>query len=248
MQIKKFIQFALLAGLAWAPLAGETNDQKAIGLASSVMEAMGGQEAWDSTRHISWTFFGRRHHVWNKLTGDVRIEGKEKDTEIPYVILMNVHSKKGRAWKSGVEVSDGDALAGMLDFGEGVWINDSYWLVMPYKLRDPGVTLTYQGERSMADGRSAEVLDMTFEEVGRTPENRYEIYVAKDSGLVEQWDFYTEARDEKPAFQIPWHGWKKYGTIRLSGDRGRGQLTDIAVYDDLPRPVYENPEARDLDE
>jgi hypothetical protein len=24
-----------------------------------------------------------------------------------------------------------------------LWINDAYWLVMPWKLQDPGVTLSY---------------------------------------------------------------------------------------------------------
>jgi hypothetical protein len=26
---------------------------------------------------------------------------------------------------------------------EDRWINDAYWLVMPWKLQDPGVTLSY---------------------------------------------------------------------------------------------------------
>jgi hypothetical protein len=27
--------------------------------------------------------------------------------------------------------------------GKNWWINDAYWLVMPWKLQDPGVTLSY---------------------------------------------------------------------------------------------------------
>lgn len=241
MRLKKLCASILIAGMACTPLVARDSDEKAVRLASSVVEAMGGQAAWDGTRHIVWTFFGRRHHVWDKATGDVRIEGKDKDTERPYVILMNVNSKEGRAWKDGIEVTDAQARAEMLDLGEGVWINDSYWLVMPYKLRDPGVTLRYRGQRSMTDGRDAEVLELTFEEVGRTPENRYEIYVAKDSGLVEQWDYYGQASDEEPGLSTPWHGWQKKGAILLSGNRGKYELTNIEVHDDLPRSVYESP-------
>ncbi|MEZ5331564.1 MAG: hypothetical protein R2991_05830 [Thermoanaerobaculia bacterium] len=51
---------------------------------------------------------------------------------------------------------------------------------MPYKLEDPGVTLHYLGERPMLDGRPAEVLELTFEGVGRTPQNKYHVYVAEE--------------------------------------------------------------------
>ena len=53
-------------------LAG--SDAEAIRIADRVMLAMGGREAWDSTRHLRWKFFGRRLHVWDKHTGDLRIE------------------------------------------------------------------------------------------------------------------------------------------------------------------------------
>lgn len=141
-------------------LAG--SDPQAIALADRVMARMGGREAWDQTRYIRWSFFGRRHHVWDKYTGNIRIEGVERETEIPYLILMNIHTMEGRAWESGEEVTDPERLAELLDRGEAVWINDSYWLVMPYKLKDTGLTLEYLGEGSMEDGRSAEVLQLTF--------------------------------------------------------------------------------------
>ncbi len=129
----------------------------------------------------------------------------------------------------------------MLDLGESAWINDSYWMFMPYKLKDSGVTLRYVGSGTMQDGREAEVLELTFEGVGRTPENKYHVYVADDTGLVEQWDFYRHADDPEPAFQIPWHDWKRHGEILLSGDRGESGHTDIAVYDEVPRTVFTDP-------
>lgn len=219
----------------------EASDPQAIEIADRVMERLGGRDAWDRTRYVTWNFFGRRRHVWDKQTGDVRIEGVERDGDKPYVILMNLPTKQGRAWSDGKEITKAEELAAMLDTGEAAWINDSYWVFMPYKLKDSGVTLALVGPGTMVDERSAQVLQLTFEGVGRTPENRYLVYVADDTGLVEQWDFYTNASDPEPRFQIPWHNWQHYGGIMLSDNRGESGHTEMAVFDQLPDSVFEDP-------
>ena len=223
----------------------EGSDQEAIGIADRVMAELGGRKAWDDTRYLTWSFFGRRRHLWDKQTGDLRIEGVDRETERPYVILMNLQDKQGRAWKDGSLVTDPDELAAMLDNGESAWINDSYWMFMPYKLKDSGVTLKYLGRQQMLEDRPAEVLELTFEAVGRTPQNKYHVYVAEDSGLVEQWDYYADADDEEPQFSSPWLDWQRYGMILLSDNRGERSHTDIAVLDVLPPGVFSSPEPVD---
>ena len=262
--MKRLVLFTGLAGVSLALILGsptaaekpETNppadgfdlagsDARAIALADRVMARMGGRQAWDQTRYIRWSFFGRRHHVWDKYTGNIRVEGVERETEIPYLILMNIHTKEGRAWESGEEVTDPGRLAELLDRGEAVWINDSYWLVMPYKLKDSGVTLAYLGEGTMEDGSSAEVLQLTFKSVGRTPDNKYHVYVAKKTGLVEQWSYYRNFSDEEPGFTGPWRNWQQYGQILLSDNRGERRHTNLAVYEELPASVFTSPEPVD---
>ena len=125
----------------------EGSDTQAIAIADQVMERLGGRDAWDQTRFLTWNFFGRRRHLWDKHTGDLRVEGTDRETEEPYLILMNLGSGKGRAWSAGEEILDPEALTEMLDFGEAVWINDSYWIFMPFKLKDSGVTLRYPSLR-----------------------------------------------------------------------------------------------------
>jgi len=223
----------------------EGSDARAVEIADQVMEAMGGRAAWDATRYVSWKFFGRRTHFWDKHTGDIRVEGAGRDDGKPYLILMNLHSMRGRAWRDGVEVS-GDELAELLDLGEAAWINDSYWMFMPYKLKDSGVTLEYLGAGTMEDGREAEVLELTFRDVGRTPENKYHVYVSTETGLVEQWDYYAAFSDEEPGFRVPWHNWQRYGEILLSDNRGDRAHTDIRVFDELPASVFDSPAPVDL--
>ena len=233
---RRFLAGLALLLLACPLAAGEMGvaDAKSAEIAAAVMRKMGGQDAWEATRFVTWSFFGNRRHLWDKHTGDIRVEGTDRETGAAYLVLMNLNSKAGRAWSDGEEVTETAALAALLDRGEAAWINDSYWLFMPYKLRDPGVTLKHVGAATMVDGRGAEMLELTFDAVGRTPENRYRVYVADDSGLVEQWDFYRAAADEEPQFQIPWHDWQRYGGILLSANRGRGSHSGIAVLDEVP--------------
>ena len=131
-----------------------------------------------------------------------------------------------------------DSVATYVERGKSIWINDSYWLVMPYKLKDSGVTLKYVGEDTTQVGALADVLELTFEEVGDTPDNKYLVYVDKDSRLVTQWDFFTNYQDEEPRFSTPWDNYQTYGGIKLSGGRGRSQLSDIGVYTHIPEAVF----------
>ena len=213
----------------------KNSDAKAVAIADEVMAKLGGWENWAKTRYITWKFFGRRLHVWDKWTGNIRVERSDE------VILMNLNTKTGRAWKAGTEITHPDSLAKPLQFGYEAWINDSYWMFMPYKLKDSGVTLKYVREDTMRGGRPADILSLTFEKVGVTPENKYLVYVDKETKLVGQWDYFEKATDEKPRTSTPWTNWQRYGNIFLSDERGRGKHTDLAVFDELPVAVFENP-------
>jgi len=207
------------------------SDAKAIAIADEVMEAMGGRENYEKTRFIKFNFFGSRVHTWDKLTGDIRIDyQKEAKT-----LLMNIHTMEGKAMLGDTLIDKNNPrITDLTKAGKGQWINDTYWLVMPFKLKDSGVTLKYVGADTTQAGANADVLSMTFKNVGRTPDNKYLVYVDKTSRLVTQWDFYTKAADEAPRFQIPWDGYAQHGLLQLSGGRGKYALTDIEILEKLP--------------
>ena len=217
------------------PCAGfddKGSDAKAMAVADEVMAAMGGRAAWDGTRCIGWNFFGKRNQLWDKKTGDYRLEEKNR------VTLMNVSTGEGRVFEDGKEITDAGKKDEALKHAKSVWINDSYWLLMPYKLKDTGLTLKYKGEDKLPDGRAADVLLLTFKNIGDTPDNKYEVYVSKDKHLVEQWSYYTKCDDPKPAIQTAWTDWKPYGKILIASGRGdKGAMTDIAVYDTPPEKL-----------
>lgn len=223
------------AGLAETNPAAEgfnttASDPEAIEIADEVMEAMGGRAAWDNTRYIRWTFFGRRTLLWDKQTGRVRIDVPEDSA----IYLIHTNEEGGQVKIGGEEITNPDSLAKYVEQGKRMWVNDSYWLVMPYKLKDSGVTLTYVGEDSMQTGDMADVLELRFENVGFTPQNKYRVYVDKDDRLIKQWAYYSEASLDTPNFVTPWADYQEYNGIRLSGNRGERGLTDIAVLDSVP--------------
>lgn len=212
------------------------SDATAIALADAVMEAMGGRKAWDETRAISWTFFGARKLFWEKTTGMVRVESTRDDLKI----ILNINTKEGRVFKNGEEFSDPDSIAHYVGRGHRIWINDAYWLVMPFKLKDSGVTLKHLGQDTTLDGTLADVLSLTFEEVGVTPQNAYKVWIGDQSKLVEQWAYYAEAGQEAANFVLPWTNYQVFGKIKLSGDRGERRLDDIKVWEELPQGVFDD--------
>lgn len=223
-----------------------TADERAAAVAAQVMEALGGEEAWAGTRYLSFGFVGRRFHWWDRSTGRHRVEGKTPDGE-PYVVLHDIDSREGRAWAGGEEAT-GERAAELLEGAYGAWVNDTYWLLVPYKLRDPGVVLGYDREETL-DGETYDVLALSFEGVGLTPGDRYWLWIDRESGLLDRWAYVLEDQppDSEPA-AWRWEGWQRHGGIMLAprrvqvgGDRVL-DLSPIAVHETLPESVFTSPE------
>lgn len=224
-------------------------DPRALEVADRLLEALGGAEAWESTRYIEFRFFDRRDHVWDRWTGRHRVEGQTRKGQA-YVVLHDVHDEgqgEGRAFLAGEEV-DGEQRADLLKLAYQTWVNDTYWLLMPYKLHDPGVYLRYEGEEQL-DGETYDVLRLSFEGVGLTPGDRYWAYVNRDTGLMDRWAFHLEGMgpDDDPS-QWLWLGWDRHGEILLAptrrqvgGEERELSLAPIQVHDEVPERVFTEP-------
>jgi hypothetical protein len=213
----------------------EGSDTKAITIADSVMKACGGRHAWDQTRYIRWTFFSRRTLIWDKIGERVRIDFLDR----PLKVRLNLKDMTGTVFQDGVAVSNPDTLKKYLERAKSTWINDSYWLVMPFKLKDSGVTLKYVGKKENYIKAECEVLELTFKGVGDTPNNKYHVYVNPSSHMVTQWDFYGKSTDEKPQFTNPWADYRGLGNIMLAVSRGEGRnMAPMGVYKSMPDSVF----------
>jgi hypothetical protein len=212
---------ALLPSLAPSH-AAETRDPAAVAVAKRTLDAMGGAAGFEKLRTLKFEFVvvrndvevGHWRHVWDRWNGRYRLEGKDK-AGISWVMLFNVNQRgQGRAWADGTELA-GDELKGALERGYGRFINDSYWLLMPAKMLDPGVNLAFEGEHE-SDGKACDVVKVTFNSVGLTPEDTYWAYVAKDTGLMERWDFVLTGQKAEERSRFAWTDWTPVGPVRLA--------------------------------
>ncbi|GAB1856989.1 hypothetical protein MHTCC0001_18250 [Flavobacteriaceae bacterium MHTCC 0001] len=204
--------------------SAQSTDKKALDIAEQTVTAMGGRNNYDNVRFVKWDY-GKRVLYWNKWTGDVRIESS-KDS---LTILVNINTLKGKAFKANKTVLDSTKLQGFLVKGKHWWINDSYWLIMPWKLQDPGVSLSYIKTEKLPNGNIADVIQLTFNSVGVTPDNKYHVYVDQTDHLIKQWAFFKNFNDTEPKFVLPWDNYQKAGNILLSFNRSKFGPKNVKV-------------------
>ena len=179
MRIAKFLLPVLCAQLQ----AAGPVDAKAQEIAHAMMAAMGGQDAWNQARFVRYDFrvtaggktVADRAHLWDKATGRYRLESVDKGGT-RQVVLFNTGDASANATTPAVKQAYGS------------FINDMYWLAMPWKWMDPGVHLKYMGKRKY-DGEDFDVVQLTFDHVGLTPGDRYEAFVSPKSHLMEHWEY-----------------------------------------------------------
>lgn len=212
-----------------------TADTKSIEIVDKMVEAMGGQQKWEDLKYVSWTFFGARHLIWDKENGRVRIDSP-RDTS---VYLVNLHELSGSVQKSGQVITVDSTETKLLEAAKNIWINDMYWLFMPWKLRDQGVTLSYIREDTISGGLPADILQLTFDEVGNTPDNKYEVYVDQADHLIKKWSFYKDADQEAPSKSWPWDNYQSYDGLLLSSERSDSSgPSNVRIYASLSDSVF----------
>lgn len=213
----------------------EHSDPAAIELADSVMKAQGGRKAWDETRYISWRSSENRNLVWDKHESRVRIESLSDST----VFLLDMKTGTGRVSVRGGELTEPDTLAKMLEHAKNSWTSDSYWLVMPFKLKDAGVTLKYLGEDSLRSGSPCNVVELTIRHANTSSVNKYFVYVDRSDNLVKQWAQVELSAPNKTMSVWPFDNYKKYGNLLLSADRSDGNgPRDVKVDSTLPNEIF----------
>ena len=234
----KSILILCLLVLSTVSVMAQASDAKAKSIADKVMQRMGGKKAWNDIRYLAWTF-NDQYQVWDKHQNRFRWE---KDS---LVAIIDTQTKDGKVYVAGQELQNPEEKQKLLERAYALWINNSYWLVMPFKLQDSGVTLKHIGEEATMDGNQADVLEMTFENVGLTPQNKYKLWVDKNEGLITQWAFYRNYNDAEPTFTRRWSDYQTYRGIKLASNRSNPQsdfkLTHIAAPKSVPDKVFNSP-------
>lgn len=207
-------------------------DDSAATLARESMEAMGGEEAWESARFIGFDWIVdrgeselRRSHAWDRREGTYRLAWEQEGEERVAIFDVNEIRRDSALGKvpAGEVWADGRRLTGAgadsaLHRAYAIFINDSYWLLMPYKWRDPGVTLEYAGRDTLPDGTVAPGVHLTFEEDLGVTNDEYWAWVDPETGLMKAWQYHLEGQEE-PGAVIRWRGWQPVGPLTLATER-----------------------------
>jgi len=189
-----FLAFVFVPTLAFS---GEKNDNAAPST-EALWKASGG-ENWPNVKTIDFTFsvvkggktVASAEHHWDVAAWTDHVKWKDKD------VTVNLANP----------ASDEDSKAAYAR-----WVNDSFWLLAPLKLKDHGVQVKDEGRKTI-DGAEREVLHLSFDKVGLTPNDQYRLYLDPDTHLVSSWDYMPEPGKTMHA---SWTDYQRSGGLTLA--------------------------------
>lgn len=107
------------------------------------------------------------------------------------------------------------------------WVNDSYWLIVPLKVLDPGVHAAREADR---DGHA--VLHLSFDHVGLTPGDQYWLLVDPATYRVTGWEMILEGQDPPPRV-LSFDDHTPVGPLELALSHENADATRIIRFDDV---------------
>ena len=171
-------------------------------LAWRVTEGAGGLKAWNALPGVAfeWAVVRdsaeviRTRHVWDKKENRVRSEWPVGQDSIA-VAVYSLDGFDPEAPAGLVAINNGQPLTGepateRLAEAHARFVNDSYWMLAPLKVLDPGV------KRDLDNDGVFERLAISFDGVGLTPGDRYWIEVDDVTGSMTGWSYVLESQGE----------------------------------------------------
>ena len=226
------------------------SDEKALAIADQTMSAMG-NDAWSKAHYIKFTFVVKkgetrsivRTHYWDRFGQRSRMEGPSRDGK-PVVAVVDHKTHEGQATVDGQLLFDKDAKK-YVDIAYGSLINDSYWLFMSFKLKDPGVRLRYEGDLKTGS-ITYDKIQLSFDDgIGLTSKDKYWLYVNRANHTIERWSYVLEGQGASAAPTAwDWTDWTDVGGMKLAmrktqpGGDVEIVLENVQVPESLPESVF----------
>jgi len=199
-------------------------DAESKEVVQSLTDAMGGQQAWDRLPYFRFDFVvvkdmkevARFKHWWDKARGRCRVEGPD-DKGQTVTAIFNLADKRGRAFTDGIIETDSTNIKNIIENGYERWVNDTYWIMMPFKLHDPGTRVKHvRVQEDEGGGETYDVLELSFASgVGLTPQDRYWLYVNQKTHLIDRWEMVLTGQKPPPSGST-WESWTSIGPVQLS--------------------------------
>jgi len=225
---------------------------KSDSLSMKVMNAFGGHDAWAAVRYIRFDFAEERNgnrtlyrkNLWDRETGDYRTE-YTRGGDATWVVLLNVRSKEGKAYLNGTSVAPAvsDSVVNLM---VRYFVNDTYWLMAPVKLLEPGVGRLHLPGWS---DENTDVITTTYANADLAPDDQFWFWIDKESGKLMRWAY---TRNDNPSAGPVIYEWGDYesfvtdaGTIKFI-PRKKGAVSDIltdniAIPASVAEDAFKNP-------
>jgi len=210
-------------------------DREAKAVAAGVRGAVGGASALDAIPAVQFDFViaagdqeVRRRILFDREGARLRIElptGRGK-----VVVLLDVEADKGVALLDSKPVGVDDQ-AGLQAYGRKLAENDLGWLLLPWRITDPGMYLGLLDDEVLGE-RKCRVLEVIPpEQLPIPPGRRYVIHVDAETFEVVRVAFATEKmKADQPPLVFDWAGWKTLGEARFSTERAQvGGIQKIRI-------------------
>ena len=197
--------------------AAEESPSQAEPLATDLWKASGG-ENWPKIEEIHFTFSVEQEgkpiftarHIWNVANGTDEVKWKDKQGK-DHQVTANI-------------VNPPTEEEGKMAYGR--WVNDSYWLLAPLKIKDRGVHVEAGGSKDF-NGVTCETLRLKFDNVGLTPTDQYVFYIDPKTKLPLAWDYIPQSGT---GMQATWEKFQSFSGLNLATEHNfNGKTIKLAV-------------------
>jgi len=173
---------------------------EAENLANKMLESLN-KNAFDSLTYLEWNFPGGHHFEWFKKSDSVIvIWGDNK-------VHLATKSLNGTAFAEGQQLS-GEDKESLLSEAWSYFANDSFWLVAPFKIKDPGTI------REIVETEEGPALKVTYTSGGVTPGDTYLWFLDEDYKPV-KWKMWVSIIPVG-GVEMTWDEWKQYQEVWIS--------------------------------
>lgn len=180
---------------------GQTGSE-ADQLAQTIMTNLN-KEAFDAIPYLQWEFFrpGQKY-LWDKKNNKAIIEWSDNK------VIFDLDAYNAKCFMDG-QPAPADKIEELKSKAWSNWCNDSFWMIAPYKLFDPG---TSREVVNLDDGRKG--LKVTYQSGGVTPGDIY-LWEIDSNNRPTGYKMWTSIIPIKGMYSS-WGGWENHMGAILS--------------------------------
>lgn len=172
--------FLILAGAVFFVSKNEAlptgkKGKAADALATKMLQAIN-YDAYINTEVLEWSFRNKHHYKWFKKQHRIRVSWDKN-----VVDLNTISPAKSKVFIDNQEIDN----PGLIAKATAYFNNDSFWLVAPYKVFDPGT------ERRIVQHQGKDALLITYTSGGTTPGDSY-LWILEESGQPISFKMWTQ--------------------------------------------------------